>query len=260
MRKVIVSLMALILLSSVVYSIGLGVSPSTVKFENVLQGKTYTKMISVQTTTTEHDGMEVSLEIYNYTRYFDYPISLYIEPGQQKITVPIELKVPKRALGNFSTKALVRTCGKSLTYSELELTPRNKVYYTKYGICLGIEFDIKANITDKPDYNGFCKYILTKDIVRGEPLAVQTHYTNYGNVENRVIMDITIRDSSYNEVKNFRRFFTQPVGSTEWLNATFSRTHNAELGFYYADTKVYYRTDEGWKLACEKAPHFRVLG
>ena len=239
MKQILVSLLVLLLVATTVSADGLGISPATVDFKQVLRGQEYTKEISVQSISSS--PTTVTLGIDSYVNWFTLQDSVYLPAGQPAIEkVFIKLKVPRRTeLGLYETTALATSlCGD--------------------WICTAVQFNIKFEVTNEKIYDGRIDYILTRDVYLNEDLNINVMYSNYGNIKNRVIVKTELTKSGETIDKFRRRFRVNPY-SSEKLTATYDGSE-LSTGLYYANVKVYLKTARRqYTMLEEKSIHFNVV-
>jgi hypothetical protein len=167
MRKILISLVLMILLAGIVNASGIGVAPATLKFENALKGTTTEKEISIQNPGDE--PIFASIEI-------EGELEEWIELSSTKVEVPakgntkIIVKLTPSEVGKYTSKIKVRA------------EAAGDIEGSGMGLLPGVDTSIVATITDQGIISGEVSKILTKDEVYGTPVTFTIGFSNTGNI------------------------------------------------------------------------------
>lgn len=244
-RVLIVSLMLMALLSTIVFGAGVGLAPSTIKFEDVLRNREYIKSFKVDVLNAPAPvivHIELSGEVADWLDTVD---KFELPEGTTYNTYNnITLKVPKRTpIGEYNGKLRVK----------LEYDTGDGI-----GIIPGVTGDIEVKVTKEVIRDVKIDHILTQDIEQCDPYVTRSGVINYGNVPARLkfVTNITKSDET---VTQFTKVFKLNVGESKTLKPTYQRTCNWEKHWdYRAVTKVYHKQGKEWVLVAENNPRFKV--
>ncbi len=239
-KKILVSLLVLLLSASIIEAVGLGVSPSEVKFKDILRNREYQKNVRIQSTASY--PVNVTLNIEQYNNWIKYPTIVEVPANGYKDVI-LALNVPKKTpLGYYETMAYAT--GQPANYSGIT-------------IILRIGFKIFINVTNEKIYDGYVDNILTRDITKGNPFKILVGYWNKGNVDNKVIVRTTVyRQGDY--FMDFNRQFTIPAFTSQELTAQYLRTNEWQIGQYSADVKVSMLNGRQKQQLTQKTVYFKV--
>ncbi|MFH1438994.1 MAG: hypothetical protein ABIG89_00375, partial [Candidatus Woesearchaeota archaeon] len=182
MKKTIIMIIMLLSLVTSAFAAGIGVSPSTIKFENALKGTTYIKEFKIDNTAEQE--IIATLSINEHKDWIKFSPGMNVRvPAKSSEIVKVTLSIPKETVnGEYEAKVSV------------EGKPAEEA--GGMGLIPGAAFTIKMDITDEVIIKGFVDNILTRDTAMNENVKFIVGFMNQGNVIASPNAEITIKDEN----------------------------------------------------------------
>jgi len=235
MKKILLLLIMMALVQPVV-AIGIGISPSEIRFNNSLKGSEYQSSFTIFNTGPEQINFSLGssggigdwVSFYNLNNY-DTKINSVNIPGKDRVSVLVKIKVPVDAQngihnGSLDVKSIPDVGGKNSSSGQ--------------SLVIGASAEVTIDVTGEQVIEGNVYGIMTKNIEPGYPLEITTMFQNTGNVVATPKIAITILyekniiNSFIYENTSVKPSITEPI-ITEWMttaaNIPANYTANVEV-------------------------------